>query len=248
VVSLRPAGGHDTLRRAAAGEGARLIALSPWRIAQREDAATLAALKAALTAPRVVFTSPNAVKAARALMPPPVAAGQRWFGVGTGTVRALRAAGASAESAPARMDSDGLLELEALRRVAGSDVGLVTAPGGRGLIAAELQARGAHVLRADVYERVPVALSSASIARLVAASGALWLALSSGEALHRIQSAMPAPAWQRLLRARVAAASERLAAQARGCGFAGIVIATGPGPGALVEAMARAHADPPQAR
>lgn len=246
MVSLRPAGGHATLRRAAAGEGARLIALSPWRIARREDAATRVALQAALAAPRVVFTSPNAVNAARALMPLSTAAGQRWFGVGSGTGRALRDAGATVEPAPARMDSEGLLQLDALRRIAGDDVGLVTAPGGRGLIAAEVQARGARLLRADVYERVPVAIADAAGARLVATSGPLWLALSSGEALQRIQAVLPASAWQRLLRARVAAASARLAGQARACGFADIVVAAGPGPRALIEAMAQAHAPSPQ--
>lgn len=248
MVSLRPAGEHAALRRAAADEGARLIALSPWRIARHEGTATRTALQIALAAPRVVFTSPNAVKAARALLPLSAHAGQRWFGVGSGTVRALRDAGAVVEAAPARMDSEGLLELDALRRIAGTDVGLVTAPGGRGLIAAELQARGARLLRADVYERTPVAIADAPIARLVATSGPLWLALSSGEALQRIQDALPAAAWQGLLRARVAAASARLAGQAHACGFPGIVTATGPDPRALVEAMAQTHAPSPQAR
>lgn len=242
MVSLRPVGQHAGLRRAAAREGARVIALSPWRIASRDDAATRDALQAALAAPRVVFTSPNAVAAACALGPLQPGRGQHWSGVGSGTVRALREAGVAAEAAPARMDSEGLLALPGLRDVEGADVGLVTAPGGRGVLASSLQARGARVLRADVYERVPAAVGDAACARLATASGPLWLALSSGEALQRVQRALPAGAWQRLLGARVAAASERLAAQARQDGFGGIVLATGPGPRALVEAMARAQA------
>ncbi|HYM85511.1 MAG TPA: uroporphyrinogen-III synthase, partial [Pseudoxanthomonas sp.] len=37
VISLRPQGGHEPLRRAAAAQGARLIALSPWRLRLRSD-------------------------------------------------------------------------------------------------------------------------------------------------------------------------------------------------------------------
>ncbi len=246
VVSLRPSGDHAALRRAAAREGAHLIALSPWRIEARHDEATRDALRTALRAPRVVFTSPAAVRAAHALIPlrdaPPASA----LAVGTGTARALRNAGVSEVMAPRRMDSHGLLELEALQAVSGTDIGLVTAPGGRGLIAAELQRRGARVLRADVYARVPIAPSRVAIARLVDANGCLWLALSSGEALQRIEAALPQQAWKRLLRARVAAASERLAEQARGSGFADVVIARGPQPRDLVEAMAEAMTEATQ--
>jgi uroporphyrinogen-III synthase len=48
VISLRPAGQHEPLRRAAARHGARVLALSPWRLAPRDDAATRAALETAL--------------------------------------------------------------------------------------------------------------------------------------------------------------------------------------------------------
>jgi uroporphyrinogen-III synthase len=241
VVSLRPAGEHAALRRAAAREGAGLIALSPWRIASRSDADTRTALHAALRASRVVFTSPNAVRSAHALAPLAAAPGQRWFGVGASTARALRDAGVPHAVAPARMDSEGLLALDDLHDIAAADVGLVTAPGGRGLIAQALQARGARVRRADVYERVPVPVRAAALARLDAAADPLWLALTSAEALQRIQAALPAPAWQRLLHARTAAASERLAQRARAAGFAEVLVAAGPHPRTLVEAMAQAQ-------
>ena len=68
VISLRPAGEHATLERAAAAHGLGLIALSPWRIVHRDDPAARTALAAALDAPVTVFTSPPAVAAAAALM------------------------------------------------------------------------------------------------------------------------------------------------------------------------------------
>jgi uroporphyrinogen-III synthase len=66
VISLRPSGQHAGLRRAAAARGAKLLALSPLRIEARDDAAGIEALRAALAAEAVVFTSPNAVRAAQA--------------------------------------------------------------------------------------------------------------------------------------------------------------------------------------
>src|SRR5687768_6033201 len=116
VISLRPRGEHAPMRRAAARHGAGVIALSPWALVPREDAATRRDLHAALRAPRVVFTSPAAVRAARrlcahegvALVPPDLSTQPQWYGVGAGTAAALRGAGADFATAPARMDSDGV--------------------------------------------------------------------------------------------------------------------------------------------
>ncbi len=238
VVSLRPVGDHEALRRAAAREGARLLALSPWRIEPRDDATTRDQLRKALQASRVVFTSPSAVRAALALRPLRTRRGQLWCAVGDGTALALRRAGIARVEAPRRMDSEGLLDLPVLTDVRGTDIGLITAPGGRDRIAAGLLGRGARILRADVYARVPVAPSTAALARLRALRRRPWLALSSGQALHQILAQLPAAACDRLLRARVAAASTRLAALAREAGFDDIRVAASARPRDLIAAMA----------
>lgn len=240
VLSLRPVGGHAALRRAAAAEGARLLALSPWRLAMRGDPATRKSLQRSLAAPVVVFTSPAAVAGAAGLLPLRVPPGARWLAVGSGTLQALRRGGAEAV-APDRMDTEGLLALPQLQTVAGQDVGLVTAPGGRGELAPELTRRGARVLRADVYERIPVPASARAIAALLELRGCAWLALSSGEALALVLAALPADARAALLRADVVAASERLAAIARGHGFRRAVVAASARPHDLVAAAASAH-------
>jgi uroporphyrinogen-III synthase len=238
VVSLRPVGDHEMLRRAAAREGARLLALSPWRIEPRDDAMTRDQLGKALQASRVVFTSPSAVRAALALQPLRTRRGQHWCAVGAGTGLALRRAGVSRVESPLRMDSEGLLDLPALADVRGTDVGLVTASGGRDRIATGLLQRGARILRADVYLRVPVAPSAAALARLRALRRRPWLALSSGQALLQILAQLPVPARERLLRVRVAAASERLATLAREAGFEDIRVAASARPRDLIAAMA----------
>jgi len=241
LISLRPAGGHAPLRRAAARYGIKVLALSPWKLVCHADAATRDALAAAVQADVVVVTSPAAVAAAGRLSPLYAQSGQTWVAVGAGTAQRLRRAGVKGVITPERMDSEGLLALPVLRALHGQRVGLMTAPGGRGLIVPTLQQRGAHVLRADVYERVAVAPSPVALARL-AEPGPLRLALSSQGALMGILETLPEPARQRLRTARVVAASERLARFAIEMGFSAPIIASDARPGSLLRAMAAAGA------
>lgn len=236
MISLRPSGEHDALRRAAARHGGGLLALSPWRLRTLNDPAAHAGLRQALGASSIVFTSPAAVRAARALQPLQPLPGQVWCAVGAGTAGALRRAGIADVHAPTRMDSEGLLDLPVLQDVSGQVVGLVTAPGGRDAIAPVLRERGAQVLRAEVYAREPIALSAQAMDRLRQISTPLVLALSSGEALQRVLAAVPADVAEHLRRARVVAASERLAALAVQAGFGDVVVAGGPRPAALIAA------------
>ena len=239
VISLRPQGGHASLRRAAAAQGARLIALSPWKLRLHADDATRTALQAALDAPRVLFTSPAAVRAAAALLKFQPRSDQAWIAVGSGTAQALRRAGVDGVQAPARMDSEGLLELPALQQLAGIDVGLVTAPEGRGLLAATLRERGARLLRADVYAREPIALSPSALHKLRTLQAPAFLALSSEGALRHVLAQAPADLLAQLRAAPAIEASERLQRIARESGFAEVELAEGPRPRQLLAAMAR---------
>lgn len=245
MISLRPAGGHAPLRREAAKHGARVFALSPWRLQPRDDPATRAALRDALAAERAVFTSPAAVDAAAALRRLRPKPGQVWFAIGEGTAAALRRAGVAAERirTPQRMDSEGLLALPELQTLRGSGVGLITAPGGRGAIAPALAARGARVLRSDVYERVPIAWSATTLDKLRAlARPQAWM-VSSGEALQRARQALPpefAGTWTDSV---VVVASERLAVLARKAGFGKVLIAVSARPADMVAALAQAAAE-----
>jgi uroporphyrinogen-III synthase len=137
------------------------------------------------------------------------------------------------------MDSEGLLELPALQQLAGIDVGLVTAPEGRGLLASSLRARGARLLRADVYTREPIALSPSALRRLRALQGPVSLALTSEGALRQVLAQAPADLLARLRAVPVIAASERLRRIARESGFAEVELAEGPRPRQLLAAMAR---------
>ncbi len=240
VISLRPQGEHGALRRAAARHGARLLALSPWRLQLRSDDQARQALRAALAAPRVLFTSPAAVRAAAALAALRRRAPEQvWIAVGSGTARALRCAGVDAVQSPTRMDSEGVLALPGLHDIANTTVALVTAPDGRDLLVSTLRARGAQVLRADVYARVPIPLSNTALDKLRALDAPAGLALSSGAALQQLLARAPADLLPHLRAMPVFAASARLRECAHEAGFADVALAEGPRPAQLLAAMAR---------
>ena len=250
VISLRPTGQHGPVRRAAAAHGAGVLALSPWSIEPVDTPQARQSLAAALAAPVVVFTSPAAARAAAALAPLRREPGQDWLGVGAGTAGALRRAGVEGVESPERMDSEGLLAMPALQRLAGRHLGLVTAPGGRGTLVPAFEARGARVIRADVYQRVPRRVSRRQLGRLHALQTPAVLTVSSGEALQRIVADIDAAALARLRSLPAVVASDRLGALAGELGFDRVHRAASARPADLVAAAAAlpaspAFADPP---
>ncbi|MDT3527498.1 uroporphyrinogen-III synthase [Stenotrophomonas pavanii] len=240
LISLRPQGQQAALRRAVAGRGGQVLALPPWRLQRLHGTPVLRQLQRALNCDRVVFTSPAAVTAAASLLALAEAQRSPWLTVGEGTARALQAHGVAEVHAPQRMDSEGLLALPVLADVRGLRIGLVTAPGGRGLIAAQLQAAGATIERADVYQRRLLRLPRRTLARLAHSAQPWVLAVSSGEALQHVWQQLP-PTWQQRLRAegRVVVASDRLGEQARSLGLRHISRSASPTAAQLVAA---AHA------
>ncbi|MFI8718751.1 uroporphyrinogen-III synthase [Stenotrophomonas sp. NPDC077464] len=239
LLSLRPRGQHAALRRAAAALGAQVVGLSPWALVARHDAATRTALAQALEADRVVFSSPAAVHAAARLQALGGPHAGTWLAVGAGTAAALRSHGATDVQAPQRMDSEGLLDLPGLASLHGLRAALVTAPGGRGIIADTLQARGAQLQRVDVYRRQPLRLAPRQLQRLRHHPTPWVLALSSAEALALLQAQLPPDLLARVQAQPVVAASPRLAALAEDAGFGRVRLAEGPLPVQLVRA---AHA------
>ncbi|PPT98749.1 uroporphyrinogen-III synthase [Xanthomonas arboricola pv. guizotiae] len=237
LISLRPSGEHAPLRRAAARHGGRLLALSPWRLQTNHTPQALAALRQALHAPIAVFTSPAAVHAAHRLVPLQRPAQAQWVSVGDGTARALQACGIDTVIRPARMDSEGLLALPLLQHPLQA-VGLITAPGGRGMLAPALEQRGARILRADVYQRVALRLRASAVRALADALPASVLALSSAEALTLVLQQLPGPLVDALKQRPVVASSERMLQAAHVAGFQQVLRAAGPLPGQLTAAAA----------
>lgn len=239
VISLRPRGGNETLRRAAAHHGGGLLALAPWKLETIDSPESRAALDEALSADRVMFTSPAAARAATSLRSLQAMPGKGWFAVGSGTAGTLRRAGVTDVAAPARMDSEGLLALPGLQQLQGSTIGLITAPGGRGTLPPALQARGARIIRADIYQRVPVIPPARAVAAVQTLDAPAVLAISSGEALGLVLETFPAELVERLRSLPVVAASERLATLAIEAGFAPCLQARSARPADMVDTAAQ---------
>ena len=235
VISLRPSGQHAPLRRAAAALGARVLPVATMSLHALDAGPALAT---ALACPLRVFTSPAAVRFAAAQAPLRQAPPGTWLAVGGGTAAALRRAGLAPVLSPATGgDSEALLALPELQAMAGRDVGLVTAPGGRGLITAVLQQRGARVHRADVYERVARRPGAAALAALAALPATTALLVSSGEAFDGLWSVLDADGRLRLAARPAVASSARLAAMLAERGFGGLVLAAGARPAQLLAAL-----------
>jgi uroporphyrinogen-III synthase len=238
VISLRPPDGHAGVRRAAAALGARVFALSPLRL---EPLPAAAALARALACPRVVATSPAAVRFAFANGVPAAALGKQWFAPGEGTGAALRRRGIARVMTPGEAgDADALLALPALRALAGTRIGLLSAPGGRDVLAPAFVARGATVARADVYRRVVRAPAPHRLAAAAALPARTALLASSAEALAALWDALDADGRRALARRPAVASSARLAARLHALGFAQVVVAEGARPAQLLAALARA--------
>ena len=228
---MRPSGQHGGVRRAAAKRGARVFALSTLRL----EALPSAALERALACPWMIATSPAAVHYALAKAAP--ARAQRWFAPGPGTAAALRRRGVAQVSIPADgHDSQHLLALPDLCAPGGRAIGLLTAPGGRDLLEPTLRARGAKVLRADVYRRVPMAPAAARLARLAALPKSSVLLVTSAEAFDGLWNALDATGRRRLRARPAVAGSARLAQLLDGLGFARVATATSAQPKAMLAA------------
>ena len=117
-------------------------------------------------------------------------------------------------------------------------VGLVTAPGGRGVIADTLAQRGCAVHRADVYRRDRVRPRADRLAQVATLPAHSALLVSSGEAFDALWAEL-GDGERMLLRGRPAVASSpRLAAMLAGHGFEAIVTADATVPGRMLAALA----------
>jgi uroporphyrinogen-III synthase len=242
VISLRPLNQHGGVRRVAASFGARVFAVSSLRL---QAIAAGTQLREALRCSRVIVSSPAAARFAQAQIALTQRRGQAWLAVGAGTAAALHRCGIARVQAPERgMDSEGLLAMDELRDVRGEKIGLITAPGGRGLLASTLQARGATLALAEVYRRQPLLPSAARLRALDELPAKTALLITSSEAFSGLWQALGAAARARLLRHPCVVPSERLAAQALALGFSPVVRAGDARPASMLGALA-AHVGEP---
>ena len=110
----------------------------------------------------ILFTSANAVRFGVSLLDQK--RDLTLAALGPATSRALNQAGYRVALQPGdSVDSEGLLSHPRLEHVAGHRILIIKGAHGRDLLQQELTRRGATVVCADVYERVPASLSAAAL-------------------------------------------------------------------------------------
>ena len=238
VAITRPAGTGAAWARRVSELGGTPLLLPGASLRPAPDAvAARKALRSALACEIAIFTSPAAVRCAHAFGLPRTRA--HVLVPGAGTLRALQRSGFAHAEAPPREDSEGILALPVLQHVDGLRVGIVGAAGGRGLLDRELAARGATVVRAYVYQRLPARLDRRHVEALQRnRRKPLYVLLSSAEALANILAALPEGARDALCAGSAVASSARLANVARKAGFARVLRATSTRADAMLTAIA----------
>jgi uroporphyrinogen-III synthase len=223
VLVTRPDQQAMPLCRLLAAEGAVCFRLPAIDIKPSSEQRVLSARLGPLDGfDLIVFVSANAVRFGAHLL------AQRrdleLAAVGLATARALNQAGYRVAIVPeGRADSEGLLAHPRLQHLAGKRVLLVKGIGGREHLASELEARGAGVVTAEVYERhaarPDATLLAATEEALVSGQIQVITATSAEVGLNLL--AMAGAPWRAALaRAHWLVASARIAAMLQEHGVA----------------------------
>ncbi len=172
----------------------------------------------------IVFTSANAVRFGAPLLDQK--RGLTLAALGPATARALNQAGYRVAVQPAvggTYDSEGLLRHPRLEHLAGRRTLIIKGSGGRPFLEEELARRGAEVVTAEVYERVPAApgdaVLDALLERFTAGLLQVITATSLEIAAHLLQLAAPRLRGE-FERAHWLVPGERIAAALRAGGLA----------------------------
>ena len=185
---------------------------------RRETAARLGALE---DFDVIIFTSANAVRFGAALLDQK--RDLTLAAMGPATARALNQAGYRvAVQPPQAFDSESLLRHPMLERPAGRRILIVKGADGRAFLQQELAQRGAQVMTADVYQRVPAVPSQAVLAVLLDrfTAGAVQVVTATSVDIARSLLGMASPALRgEFERVHWLVPGARVAAGVRECGL-----------------------------
>jgi uroporphyrinogen-III synthase len=241
IVVTRPAHQAVHLADLIRAEGGAVLLFPVIEIVDVEDAQPLVALIDRLEAFEwAIFVSPNAVmkalnliKARRALPP-----NLRFAAVGRGSVRELNNSGVTGVIAPARFDSEALLEMSEMQIVAGKRVVIFRGDGGRELIGDTLAARGALIEYAECYRRTRPRTDAAPLIDAWARDALHAITVTSSEGLRNLVELVGTRGLERLRKTPLFVPHQRIAATAREFDLAGAVL-TAQGDEGLVEGLKR---------
>ena len=241
IVVTRPAHQAEHLAALIRAEGGAVLLFPVIEIVDIADPRPLLALLDRLDAFEwAIFVSPNAVmtalsliKARRALPP-----ALRFAAVGRGSVRELNNFGVTGVIAPARFDSEALLEMPEMKNVAGKRVVIFRGDGGRDTLGDTLAARGAVVDYAECYRRARPRSDATPLIDAWARDKLHAITVTSSEGLRNLGELVGARGREWLRKTPIFVPHARIAATARELDLAGVVL-TGQGDEGLLEGLQR---------
>lgn len=177
----------------------------------------------------IVFTSPRAVEFGLPQLPAALLASARLAAVGPATAHALSAAGKPPDIQPASgYSSEALLEaLAAGPGGEGESALVMSAPGGRELLAEKLAELGWAARPLWVYERRAAGIRPEAVDAIESA-GRLLTVFTSADAMDSLSQRLRPSAWFAICRGEWLVISERLQRHARAFGPAAVHVAGGP--------------------
>jgi len=202
VVLTRPRHASDALEGELVSLGAKVLVFPSLEIVPQEpDDASRTALASLASASLAIFVSANAVRhgleaaggAANWPAAVPVAA------IGDATAAALRNSGLARVISPTeRFDSEALLALPELRAVAGQNIIVFRGVGGREVLRATLESRGARVSYVECYRRQKPPTDPAPLRQALRQGGVDAVqAMSAQSAVHFLELAGEGCDWSR---------------------------------------------------
>ena len=242
IVITRPAEQAASLARLIASEGGRPIVFSAIEILDIEDRRALDALIGRLDAfDLAIFISPNAVERGLSAihrlrtLPPQL----QVAAIGRGSARALHRQGFRSVIAPgAGADSEALLALPELGKLAGKRVVVFRGVGGRVLLRDELAARGAIVEYAECYRRRRPQIDPAALLGAWRRGEVDAVVATSSEGLRNFHDMLGEEGRKQLGATPLVVPHARIASTAQRLGIANAIV-TAPGEDGILEGLAR---------
>jgi uroporphyrinogen-III synthase len=241
IVVTRPAHQAAHLAGLIRAEGGNPLLFPVMEIVGIDDARPLLALIDRLDAfDWAIFASPNAVTKAFDL----INARRAWpvqlrvAAVGRGSVRELNQRGVHTVIAPARFDSEALLDLPEMHAVAGKRVVIFRGVGGRELLGDTLTARGAAVEYAACYRRDRPRIDAAPLLDAWSRNALHAITVTSSEGVQNLLALVGAAGALPLRKTPVFVPHPRIAGTARELGLTTVVV-TAQGDDGIVAGLLR---------
>ncbi len=243
IVVTRPAEQAEKLAREIEARGGIAVRFPVLAIFDADDPRPLQDAAARIGEfDLAVFVSPNAAEKALAVITGkrPWPAGVAAAAMGQTSARAIARFGVARIVTPAggRFDSEALLERPefAAEAVRGRRVAIFRGDAGRELLGETLEARGAKVERIACYRRGCPDIDAGPLRAALRQGRIDALTVTSSEGLRNLAAMVGAAEAAALKAVPLFVAHQRIAAEARGLGFAEAIV-TAPGDAGLVEGL-----------